>query len=70
MYERLLPMILILASGLAWRQVLPGGIPMQQVRQVLNTLVINLLVPALIFGVFLNAHPEPALYRVPLSTLP
>jgi predicted permease len=69
MYERLLPMILILASGLAWRQVLPGGIPMQQVRQVLNTLVINLLVPALIFGVFLNAHPEPALYRVPLVAL-
>ncbi|ANX04731.1 hypothetical protein PG2T_11510 [Immundisolibacter cernigliae] len=62
-------MILILASGLAWRQVLPGGIPMQQVRQVLNTLVINLLVPALIFGVFLNAHPEPALYRVPLVAL-
>ncbi|MEA3219341.1 AEC family transporter [Immundisolibacter sp.] len=69
MYERLLPMILILASGLAWRLVLPGGIPMQQVRQVLNTLVINLLVPALIFGVFLNAHPEPALYRVPLVAL-
>ena len=23
MYERLLPMILILASGLAWRQLLP-----------------------------------------------
>jgi predicted permease len=69
MYERLLPMILLLASGLAWRQVLPGGIPMQQVRQVLNTLVINLLVPALIFGVFLNAHPEPALYRVPLVAL-
>ena len=69
MYERLLPMILILASGLAWRQLLPGGIPMQQVRQVLNTLVINLLVPALIFGVFLNAHPEPALYRVPLVAL-
>lgn len=69
MYERLLPMILILASGLAWRQVQPGGIPMQQVRQVLNTLVINLLVPALIFGVFLNAHPEPALYRVPLVAL-
>lgn len=69
MYERLLPMILILASGVAWRQVLPGGIPMQQVRQVLNTLVINLLVPALIFGVFLNAHPEPALYRVPLVAL-
>ena len=42
---------------------------MQQVRQVLNTLVINLLVPALIFGVFLNAHPEPALYRVPLVAL-
>lgn len=69
MYERLLPMILILASGVAWRQVLPGGIPMQQVRQVLNTLVINLLVPALIFGVFLNAHPESALYRVPLVAL-
>ncbi len=69
MYERLLPMILILASGLAWRQLLPGGIPIQQVRQVLNTLVINLLVPALIFGVFLNAHPEPALYRVPLVAL-
>lgn len=69
MYERLLPMILILAAGLAWRQLLPGGIPMQQVRQVLNTLVINLLVPALIFGVFLNAHPDPALYRVPLVAL-
>lgn len=69
MYERLLPMILILASGLAWRHLQPGGLPIQQVRQVLNSLVINLLVPALIFGVFLNAHPEPALYRVPLVAL-
>ncbi|WP_448505461.1 AEC family transporter [Immundisolibacter sp.] len=69
MYERLLPMILILACGLVWRRLLPGGIPMPQVRQVLNALVINLLVPALIFSVFLNAHPDPALYRVPLVGL-
>ena len=69
MYQSLLPMILTLASGLAWRHLQPGGIPIQQIRQVLNTLVINLLVPALIFGVFLNTHPEPALYRVPLVAL-
>lgn len=69
MYQSLLPMILILASGLVWRHLLPGGIAIVQVRQVVNTLVINLFVPALIFGVFLNAHPEPALYRVPLVAL-
>jgi predicted permease len=69
-YERLLPMILILAVGTAWRHLQPGGIPIGQVRQVLNALVVNLLAPAMILGVFLTAHPDTTLLRVPLAGLP
>ena len=69
MYERLLPMILILAVGTAWRHLRPGGIPIGQVRLVLNTLVVNLLAPAMILGVFLTAHPDASLLRVPLAGL-
>ena len=69
MYERLLPMILILAAGTAWRHLQPGGIPIGQVRQVLNALVVNLLAPAMILGVFLTAHPDTTLLRVPLAGL-
>lgn len=69
MYERLLPMILILAAGTAWRHLQPGGIPIGQVRQVLNTLIVNLLAPAMIVGVFLTAQPDTALLRVPLAGL-
>ena len=69
MYERLLPMILILAVGTAWRHLQPGGIPIGMVRQVLNALVVNLLAPAMILGVFLTAHPDTTLLRVPLAGL-
>jgi predicted permease len=62
-------MILILAAGTAWRQLQPGGIPIGQVRQVLNALVVNLLAPAMILGVFLTAHPDTTLLRVPLAGL-
>jgi malate permease and related proteins len=68
-YERLLPMILILTAGVVWRHVRPGGIAIGQVRQVLNTLVVNLLAPAMILGVFLTAHPDATLLRVPLAGL-
>jgi predicted permease len=68
-YERLLPMILILAVGTAWRHLQPGGIPIGMVRQVLNALVVNLLAPAMILGVFLTAHPDTTLLRVPLAGL-
>lgn len=67
MYESLLPMILILASGLVWRHLQPGGVPILQIRQVVNALVVNLLAPALILGVFLTAHPDTTLLRVPLA---
>jgi predicted permease len=69
-YARLLPMLLILAVGTAWRHLQPGGIPIGQVRQVLNALVVNLLAPAMILGVFLTAHPDTTLLRVPLAGLP
>jgi predicted permease len=69
MYERLLPMILILAVGTAWRHLQPGGIPIGQVQQVLNALVVNLLAPAMILGVFLTAHPDTTLLRVPVAGL-
>jgi predicted permease len=66
-YERLLPTILILAVGAVWRHLQPGGLPIGQVRQVLNALVVNLLAPAMILGVFLTAHPDTALLRVPVA---
>lgn len=69
MYERLLPTILILAAGTAWRHLQPGGLPIGQVRQVLNALIVNLLAPAMILGVFLTAHPDTTLLRVPLAGL-
>ncbi len=66
MYEKLVPMICVLLVGAMWRHWEPGGLPVAQVRAVLNSLIINLLVPALILGVFLNAPPNAALFQVPV----
>ncbi len=66
MWDKLIPMICVLLVGTAWRQWEPGGIPIAQVRTVLNSLIINVLVPALILGVFLNAPPNAALFQVPV----
>ncbi|MEL0081878.1 MAG: AEC family transporter [Gammaproteobacteria bacterium] len=67
MYENLIPVILMLLAGVAWRKVEPGGVPIGQIRGVLNSLVINLLAPALILKVFLQSTPDLNLLKVPAT---
>ena len=67
MYERLIPVFLILLSGVIWRRLQPGGIPVADIRGVLNSLVINLLAPALILNVFLQSEPDLSLLKVPIA---
>ena len=66
MYERLIPVFLILLAGVAWRRLQPGGIPVADIRGALNSLVINLLAPALILNVFLQSDPDLTLLKVPV----
>lgn len=67
MYEKLIPVILMLLAGVAWRKFEPGGVPVAQIRAVLNSLVINLLAPALILKVFLESTPDLTLLKVPAA---
>lgn len=67
MYERLIPVFLILLAGVVWRRLQPGGIPVADIRGVLNSLVINLLAPALILNVFLQSEPDLSLLKVPIA---
>jgi predicted permease len=67
MYEKLVPVILMLLAGVVWRRLEPGGVPVAQIRAVLNSLVINLLAPALILNVFLQSAPDLTLLKVPVA---
>ncbi|HAC33454.1 MAG TPA: auxin efflux carrier family protein [Gammaproteobacteria bacterium] len=67
MYERLVPIFLILLAGVVWKRLQPGGIPVADIRGALNSLVINLLAPALILNVFLTSSPDLTLLKVPLA---
>ncbi len=67
MYERLVPIFLILLAGVVWKRLQPGGIPVADIRGALNSLVINLLAPALILNVFLTSTPDLTLLKVPLA---
>jgi len=66
MYANLIPVILILLAGVVWRKIEPGGLPVAELRAVLNSLVINLLAPALILNVFLQSTPDLTLLKVPV----
>ncbi|RLA17589.1 MAG: auxin efflux carrier family protein [Gammaproteobacteria bacterium] len=67
MYEKLIPVMLMLLAGVAWRKMEPGGVSVTQIRAVLNSLVINLLAPALILNVFLQSAPDITLLKVPAT---
>ena len=67
MYENLIPVMLMLAAGVVWRKMEPGGLPVAELRAVLNSLVINLLAPALILNVFLQSTPDLTLLKVPAT---
>jgi len=65
----LIPMVLILATGVAWHKVEPGGITTQQLRSTLSALVVNLLAPTLILYVILTTPLKEELYQVPITGL-
>ncbi len=67
MYQQLIPMSLVLALGVLWRRIEPAGLPINQVRGVLGTLVINLIAPALIAEVMLTSSLKEKLFQIPVS---
>ncbi len=67
MYQQLIPLLLILALGVFWRQAQPANLPPIQVRAVLGTLIINFVAPALIMEVLLTSTLKEELYQVPLT---
>lgn len=67
MYQQLIPLLLIMALGVFWRQVQPANLPPVQVRSVLGVLIINFVAPALIMEVLLTSTLKEELYQVPLT---
>ena len=65
--QTLIPMIIILAIGVAWRYVEPANLSAQQLRMTMGVLVINLLAPALILEVMLTSTLDEELYQIPFS---
>jgi len=63
----LIPMVLILAIGVAWPHIEPNGLTAQQLRNTLNALVVNLMAPALILYVMLTSPLQQELYQVPFT---
>ncbi|MEH6638159.1 MAG: AEC family transporter [Porticoccaceae bacterium] len=67
--QTLIPMVLILAAGVAWRYLEPANISSTQVRMTMGALVINLFAPALILEVVLTSTLEKEFYQIPFSGL-
>lgn len=55
MNSTLIQMTLIMACGAGWRSAKPGGLPAEQTRQVLTTVVYYLLLPAMVLEVLWSA---------------
>lgn len=66
MVERLVPVLALLAAGLVWRRLEPGGMPHATVRLALNTVNVYLLIPALIVSVLLQAPMDRELALLPV----
>ncbi len=63
----LIPMVLILATGVLWHKVEPGGVSTQQLRSTLSALVVNLMAPTLILYIVLTTPLKEELYQVPFT---
>lgn len=66
MFERLVPVLALLAAGLVWRRLQPGGVPHATVRLALNAVNVYLLIPALILTVLLRATLDRDLALLPV----
>ncbi len=67
MIEILLPFFIIIASGVVFRWVKPGGLDADKIRLAINTTVFNLFLPSLCVKVFINAELGAETLAIPLS---
>lgn len=67
--QTLIPMMLVLALGVAWRYIQPANLSVQQFRMAMGALVINIMAPALILEVVLTSKLEKEFYQIPFSGL-
>lgn len=67
MLQTLLPAGLLLLCGVIWRIVEPGGIATMQMRQQLNLLNINLLIPGMILSVMLRSSISSETWLLPVT---
>lgn len=67
MYTPLLPLLLIVLAGVAWRRWRIGGLDHLALRRSLNVLVLYLLAPALILNILLHATLDRRLLIVPAA---
>lgn len=66
MIDKLGPIGLILLIGMLWRRLEPGGIPSIPLRRSLNSLNLNLLVPALVLRVMAESQINFEVLLVPM----
>lgn len=55
MFDTLFSMMFIIACGVVWRYLAPGGVDSEKAREVITGLVYNLLLPALILSILWQA---------------
>lgn len=65
--QQLVPLLLLIGAGYAWRSVQPGGVDAAGMRRHLNVLLIYLLVPAMVFRVMATAPLDRHLLLVVVS---
>lgn len=69
MHQTILTFFFIIASGLVFRIVKPGGIEAEDLRKSINTAVFNLFLPALCIKVMVKAPLSFEIFIVPLNAL-
>lgn len=67
--QALIPMMLVLVLGVAWRYIQPSNLSAQQFRMAMGALVINIMAPALILEVVLTSRLDKEFYQIPFSGL-
>ena len=65
MYAALTPLLLMLAAGVLWRRLSPGGVSAGALRAGINALVTYLFAPALILDVMLTTPVDDRLLVIP-----
>lgn len=67
MFSAFVPLALILAAGVLFRQI-PGVPPSSDVRRVIGSIVLNIFLPALTFFALYSAPLNSSLWTVPLTS--